>query len=844
MTKTEILPRDSISVCIIARNEEQMLPDCLASVAGIAAEIIVVDGGSTDKTRQIALDSGAQVIDFTWCNDFSASRNAALEAANFPWILSIDADERLENPDFLLSAVRTASEQIGGFLLEVVSPSRRTDGGADVFTIQLLRLFRRDPRIRFEGIIHEQTLESILGSGWKIQASGAKLLHLGYDLPAAEMRKKQLRNLKLLDKTIENRPKDAYMLFQRAKTYLALGDADNAECDIAAAIKNAGLQSITLPQALNYGGVIAFQRGDAALAAERALKSLELVPKQSFANYVLGESYTVMKRFDAALSAYEAMKEAERAREPVAQIAGEYSLPPEQYYFRVGRSLVGLGQWKKAEIEFEKGLEIQPNDIGCRVGLANVRARLGDYSAAKQILRETIKTAPERTDIPQILLQTEKAEKKHLFTENAMADNAKNKNEKITVEKNHCLSNIHSPKNNEILPENKKRILQNPNMSIDFSRLSGIGNATETAAKNSRKNTDKTEKKNIELKSEVNPAAPLLSLCMIVKNEGKFLRECLESVAGIADEIIVVDTGSSDGTKEIARSAGAKVVDFAWINDFAAARNESLRHAHGRWILYLDADERLHEDAKLHLRNLLVTLPDEIGALICTIISPHRQADDSSEEHRGGYPRIFRRLPGIAFHGRVHEQITPALLGSGKQIALSDVVILHLGYNQSREILEQKTKRNYELLLRHVREEPENAYAWFQLGQTLSRMGLTKQAEDALRFAIELGSLTPTISAVATAALAQIAGNSRRFAEALQWAEQSLQFAPEQLYARHLRAYSLHHLGRNKEAEREFLELLERRKNYNSKIHSGFDVFIPEDAVLQGLADSRKNIGK
>ena len=82
-----------------------------------------------------------------------------------------------------------------------------------------------------------------------------------------------------------------------------------------------------------------------------------------------------------------------------------------------------------------------------------------------------------------------------------------------------------------------------------------------------------------------------ISLCMIVKNEEAYLEECLTSVKDLVSEIIIVDTGSTDKTKEIAKKFGAKIIDFTWIDDFAAARNASIKQATGDWILVLDADE-------------------------------------------------------------------------------------------------------------------------------------------------------------------------------------------------------------------------------------------------------------
>src|SRR5216683_2753537 len=99
-----------------------------------------------------------------------------------------------------------------------------------------------------------------------------------------------------------------------------------------------------------------------------------------------------------------------------------------------------------------------------------------------------------------------------------------------------------------------------------------------------------------------------VSLCLMVRNEEEALPGCLQSVAGIANEIIVVDTGSTDRTKETAASFGAKVFDFPWIDDFAAARNECIRHATGEWIFWMDADERMDEVNREKLKALFQSI--------------------------------------------------------------------------------------------------------------------------------------------------------------------------------------------------------------------------------------------
>ena len=103
---------------------------------------------------------------------------------------------------------------------------------------------------------------------------------------------------------------------------------------------------------------------------------------------------------------------------------------------------------------------------------------------------------------------------------------------------------------------------------------------------------------------------------MIVKDEAEHLAACLRSAADLVDEVVVVNTGSGDAVRTVAEQAGARVVDFAWVDSFAAARNESIRHATGEWIFWLDADERLDEPNRQRLRAVLGGLRDETAAYL------------------------------------------------------------------------------------------------------------------------------------------------------------------------------------------------------------------------------------
>ncbi len=745
-----------------------MLEDCLRSVRDCAGEIIVVDTGSTDATVSIAQRYGARVISFPWTNDFAEARNVALSQARYPWILSIDADERIMNPEELAWVVQTAPANIHGFLVNLSSHAVQNNNTSR-FVSQLLRVFRNDARLRFSGCIHEQIINAFSEHHLSFAPSNIEVEHLGYNLSPSEMQKKQIRNLELLNSAIKRNANDAYMLQQRAKTYLALAKLDEAELDTQAALQTASPDGTIRPQALNYGAVIAFQRKDTQRAIERAEESLRLVPHQAFAYYILGEVYTSLNDYQKALQNYLAMNDALERNDVVARVIGAYNLPHEQRAFCLGRSYMALQQQDNAEACFREGLEYNSKDISCRIGLANCAMNKAQFDEARRFLQEALQISPDRSDLHGFLARV-----------------------------------------NEVEAQHKQ------------ASSSSFGFNTPKAAQPT---------------PSAPPTKPFISLCMIVKNEEHRLATCLESVQGVVDQIVIVDTGSTDGTVALAKNFGAEVYYRAWDGDFAAARNEALKHCTGEWILYLDADESLTVQTIPLVRETLSQLNPQVGGVICTIISPHRQEDTSTEVHRGGYPRIFRNYgyPRVEFRGRVHEQITPSLLECGAYIVDSPICILHTGYDIDRDQMEVKVKRNYELLIRHVQEEPLNAYAWFQLGQTLGRMNMAAKSEEALKFAIQLGTLSLPVAATAASTLAHICGTQQRYEEALQWAEMSLSKVPTQLMALNYKAYSLLYLMRLDEAEQCFHQVLDLITNKGAVPEAGYDVELSPKTVHEGL---------
>jgi glycosyltransferase involved in cell wall biosynthesis/cytochrome c-type biogenesis protein CcmH/NrfG len=227
-----------------------------------------------------------------------------------------------------------------------------------------------------------------------------------------------------------------------------------------------------------------------------------------------------------------------------------------------------------------------------------------------------------------------------------------------------------------------------------------------------------------------------LSLCMIVRNEEKYLADALKSVQDVVDEIIVVDTGSTDRTVDIAREYGAKVFFYEWSDDFAAARNESLKHATGDWILQMDADERLDENLKNNIRVFLV---DSDRAIRYQVFIRNYMSEGDASSIMGHYMvRLFRKTPDTSFFGVIHEQIYP---NTGIiTIPAESLFLWHLGY----ENLAVKSKKVEERNIPLIKKALENAeklnnmdlysfYA-FYLGSSLTD---AKEANKWLKIAID-----------------------------------------------------------------------------------------------------------
>jgi glycosyltransferase involved in cell wall biosynthesis len=197
---------------------------------------------------------------------------------------------------------------------------------------------------------------------------------------------------------------------------------------------------------------------------------------------------------------------------------------------------------------------------------------------------------------------------------------------------------------------------------------------------------------------------PPLSLCMIVKDEERNLPGCLDSVRALAPEIVIADTGSTDGTVEIARQYGARIFPVTFDRvDFAAARNQTLAQASGRWILMFDADEAL-DPASVPLMETLIAGNENAGYYFAR----RNRASDAEGFTTDYAVRLFPNRPDYRYRGRVHETVDAAILAGGGRLLTSGIAIDH-NFISSREARRRKNLRYIEILKEEIEADPADS---------------------------------------------------------------------------------------------------------------------------------------
>lgn len=214
-----------------------------------------------------------------------------------------------------------------------------------------------------------------------------------------------------------------------------------------------------------------------------------------------------------------------------------------------------------------------------------------------------------------------------------------------------------------------------------------------------------------------------ISACLMVKNEEELLPDCLQSIRDWVDEIIVVDTGSTDRTVEIAESYGARIFHQPWEGNFSKHRNFSIAQATSDWIFIIDADERIHQEDISLIKKVLNQDDYEIISInVFNVTGEH-------EEHVTFLPsiRFFRRELGMKYEGIVHNLLLPP---ADQPIMRVGIRLKHYGYGLSPEKMKAKIARSKALLEKQIAENPDNAFALFNLAQLLQGEGVENHPEN------------------------------------------------------------------------------------------------------------------
>lgn len=340
---------------MIVKNEEAFLEQCLQSVQGLVDEIIIVDTGSTDKTKKIALRFTSKVYDFKWCDDFAAARNESLKYATGDWILVLDADEVISKEDFAVIKELISDNFIYGYSL--TQRSYTNNSSREGFNIRsqdnysegegylgwteskIVRLFRNKKDILFKGAVHELVEDSLRDSNLKVFPINLPIHHF--------------RESKGVE--VQNKKSSLYRELGLKK----VGSNPNDHCG-------------HLELALSYR-----VKKDYEKALSHLQKALEIKVDFPEARCELGLLYNDLKQFEKAQECFDWC----------VHFFPNYAEP----YFGAGVVLVNLGRLDEAENVILRGLEITPRNIHARINLGAIYERKGDFSKAKMVLVDVLK---------------------------------------------------------------------------------------------------------------------------------------------------------------------------------------------------------------------------------------------------------------------------------------------------------------------------------------------------------------------------------------------------------------------------------------------------------------------
>jgi tetratricopeptide (TPR) repeat protein len=413
----------TVSACMIVKNEEEMLGECLQSIRDWVSEIIVVDTGSTDRTVEIAESYGAKVFHQAWEGNFSKARNISLSHATGDWIFIIDADERMI-PDGL-EQLRKLLNDRNAQLISINVFNVYGDGDSGMTFLPSIRLFRRSLGLSYEGIVHNVL---VYPEDMPVFRAGMRLKHLGYGLSPEKMKQKIARSRALLETQLQEDPDNAFALFNYAQLLrgeTSVFPAHNVPLILNSALRAIELTSPNIPaqrhihlMCLDQVAWTHFHQGNFDLASEYARRALACKPNYLDPMLLLGHAAARQQKYDEAIVAYEQYLHTQAAYNPSQEtdniiLLHVDSRPSAWYSLGVIAEL--RGETAQAQKYYELIVGRDPGYLDTNSHLGRLALARHDLDSAERWYRAQLKHHPEGIDacrqLGQILLS------RHQFVE-------------------------------------------------------------------------------------------------------------------------------------------------------------------------------------------------------------------------------------------------------------------------------------------------------------------------------------------------------------------------------------------------------------------------------------------
>lgn len=609
----------SLSICIVARDQEALLERCLQSVCAMADQVIVIDTGSSDVNVALAGRYGAKLERIVWQDDLAAVRNTALEQATGDWVFWLDADEHLLAED--MEKVRQIARSKPDRALYCTC----VRGGAVEERVQQIRMMPNRPDLRFEMPAFSSVTDSLRRASLASYPTDIEVhCHRVFDPAAAAQ--KRARNAARMDEWLRGHSEDWQRQIRFGQMLYANGVRDVAGVFFASV-----------------------RAGDLRVEPH----SLRLLAR-------------VM----------------------------------------LGRCLLESGAYEEAQRVLEEALELEPEDALALFSMGDVAVKLGHYADAERYLRASLVGRPT-PDMVQDALSVEYAT--HFFLGQALSGQGRNE-AAVECFEAACRTAPDRTEARQAIALLRQGIGQGDSGLY----MQPVSPALDMNASNAE--------------ADASFPGSRLTLCMIVRNEEARLGRCLESVRGVVDEIVVVDTGSEDTTVEVAKSYGARVGFFEWCDDFSAARNASLQMATGDWIMWLDADDILPPESHGPIRQRVEGARDRGYFFVLD--------DQGYEQISCLQLRLFPNRSGVQFEMPVHEQVAPSLTRLGLDLVQSEIRVQHTGYT-TPEVVAAKKERYLGIMERWVAAHPADYMERSHVALTYYSTNRLAEAERAYRYILE-----------------------------------------------------------------------------------------------------------